>query len=134
MTPAVSRRIVFQGFASLGVAAALAGCGGGSSEGESGPAAGAALATTDEIPIGGGLVLADENIVITQPTAGDFRAYQARCTHQGSPIARVGDDGMECDLHGSRFDIADGSATQGPATESLAQVSILVEGDQILAA
>ncbi|MGA8257033.1 MAG: Rieske (2Fe-2S) protein, partial [Nocardioides sp.] len=102
--------------------------------GAAAPEAGSALATTDEVPVGGGLVLGDQNIVITQPTEGDFQAFGATCTHQGTAISRVGDDGMECDLHGSRFSIADGSATRGPASEALPRVAITVEGDQILAA
>ncbi len=92
------------------------------------------LATTDEVPVGGGLVLSDENIVITQPVAGEFQAFGATCTHQGSTIERVGADGLECDLHGSRFSISDGSATRGPATAALPSVAISVEGDQIIAA
>jgi len=132
--PAMSRRVVFQGLGSLGVAFVLAGCGGGSDGGSAAPEAGTALASIDEVPVGGGLVLSDENIVITQPTEGVFVAFAATCTHQGSPIARVGDDGLECDLHGSRFSISDGSATRGPATEALPTVAITREGDQILAA
>lgn len=127
-----SRRIVFQGLGALGVAAALAGCGG--SSGTAAPTSGDVLATTTEVPVGGGIVLSDANVVITQPTEGDFKAFTATCTHQGAQLARVADDGIECDLHGSRFAIADGAPTKGPATEALAPVQITVTGDQISAA
>ncbi|CAN5668698.1 hypothetical protein BH11ACT8_BH11ACT8_17880 [soil metagenome] len=130
--PLTSRRIVFQGLGALGVAAVLAGCGG--SSGEPPPKSGAALARTSDVPVGGGVVLLDENVVITQPTAGDFKAFIPLCTHQGAALSRVGDEGIECPLHGSRFSITDGSATNGPATSPLTPVPITVSGDQILAA
>src|SRR4051794_2728452 len=111
MTDLVSRRIIFQGLGSLGVAVALAGCGGSSGAGDTevsaGASSGTALATTDEVPVGGGIVLSDEGVVLTQPTAGVFKAFAAVCTHQGAALDAVGSDGIECPLHGSRFSIAD---------------------------
>jgi nitrite reductase/ring-hydroxylating ferredoxin subunit len=133
----VDRRIVFQGMGALGVAAALAGCSSSSSSGDedaSGlPDAGTELATTDEVPVGGGVVLADAGVVVTQPTAGEFKAFTAVCTHQGAALDKVADDGIECPLHGSRFSVADGSPTAGPATDPLGEVPVTVEGDRILA-
>ncbi|HCB07628.1 MAG TPA: Rieske (2Fe-2S) protein [Nocardioides sp.] len=135
MTDLVSRRIVFQGLGFLGVAVALAGCGSSSdaTDGDASglPSAGTALATTDEVPVGGGIVLSDAGIVLTQPSAGEFKAFTAVCTHQGAALDAVGSDGIECPLHGSRFSIEDGSVTQGPATDRLADVAISVDGDQI---
>lgn len=140
-TDMMSRRIVFQGMGVLGVALALAGCGGSSDDGGGGDAdaantaaAGTELATTDEVPVGGGIVLADAGVVLTQPTDGEFRAFAAVCTHQGAALDAVGDDGIECPLHGSRFSIEDGAPTDGPATDALAEVPITVEGDRIVAA
>lgn len=134
----VDRRIVFQGMGALGVAAALAGCSSSSSSGDeeaSGlPDAGTELATTDEVPVGGGVVLADAGVVVTQPTAGEFKAFTAVCTHQGAALDKVGDDGIECPLHGSRFSVADGAPTSGPATDPLGEVPVTVDGDRILAA
>lgn len=138
MTDTVSRRIVFQGLGVLGVAAALAGCGGSSDGGDADASAaaspGTALATTDEVPVGGGIVLSDQGIVLTQPTSGEFKAFAAVCTHQGAALDAVGSDGIECPVHGSRFSIEDGSVTHGPATQSLAEVPITVKGDEITAA
>lgn len=137
MTDLVSRRIVFQGLGSLGVAAALAGCGGSSSDTRdpaATPSPGTTLATTDEVPVGGGIVLTDAGVVLTQPTASTFLAFSAVCTHQGAGLNTVSDEGIECPLHGSRFAIEDGSVTRGPATEALAEVAVTVEGDQILVA
>jgi len=129
-----SRRIVFQGLGALGVAAALAGCGGGGSGSAAVPAAGSALAMTSEVPVGGGIVLPDANIVLTQPTEGTFLGFSTTCTHTGTPVNEV--DGMEivCPNHGSRFSIADGSALQGPASAPLAAIEVSVEGDEIVLA
>jgi nitrite reductase/ring-hydroxylating ferredoxin subunit len=138
MTDTVSRRIVFQGMGALGAAVVLAGCGGGGGEDSPDasaiPSAGTALATTDEVPVGGGVVLADQRVVVTQPTEGQFKAFTAVCTHQGAALDKVGSDGIECPLHGSRFSVADGSPTTGPATEPLAEVPVAVDGDQITVA
>ncbi|QIG41879.1 Rieske (2Fe-2S) protein [Nocardioides anomalus] len=140
MTDVMSRRIVFQGMGVLGIAVALAGCGGSSSDEAGDPdtsppvTAGSELTTTDEVPVGGGIVLADAGVVVTQPTDGEFKAFAAVCTHQGAALDAVGSDGIECPLHGSRFSIDDGSVTQGPATQSLATVPITVDGTKILVA
>jgi Rieske Fe-S protein len=131
-----SRRIVFQGLGALGVAAVLAGCGGDDSSdgGNDAPDSGAELASTSEVPVGGGLVLTDEQIVLTQPTAGEFKAVSAACTHQGTLVDELGEEGIRCPNHGSLFSPEDGSVTQGPATKPLPAVEITVDGDKILAA
>lgn len=132
-----SRRIVFHGLGALGVAAVLAGCGGSddSGSGSSGaPAAGAALATTAEVPVGGGVVLADQGIVLTQPTEGDFKAFSASCTHEGNTVTGVEDGTIECSFHGSSFSAETGEVEGGPAGSPLSAVAITVDGDQILAA
>ncbi|WP_193611525.1 Rieske (2Fe-2S) protein [Nocardioides lijunqiniae] len=135
-----TRRIVFHGLGALGVAAALAGCGGGSSDDEGGGGGGAEaeagteLATTSEVPVGGGLILGDQQIVITQPTEGDFVAFTAVCTHQGSTVTSVEDGVIACAVHGSSFSAATGEVEGGPAGSALAKVQIAVEGDKILAA
>ncbi len=137
------RRIVFQGLGSLGVAVALAGCGssgdgdGTATDGGGGgdaPATGAALATTSEVPVGGGVVLGEQEIVVTQPTEGEFKAYTAVCTHQACLVSSVADGTITCDCHGSTFDAGTGEVTGGPAPAALTEVAITVDGDQILTA
>jgi nitrite reductase/ring-hydroxylating ferredoxin subunit len=158
--PRASRRIVFHGLSALGIAAVLAGC--GDEEGQqprtsepspadsspsptkaskSGPGnqlKGAneadALATTDEIPVGGGLILTDDRIVITQPSSGDFKAFSAICTHQGQTVGTVDDNTITCTFHGSQYDAATGDVTTGPATTGLDPVKIRVKGGAILRA
>lgn len=130
-----TRRIVFHGLGAIGVAAALAGCGGGGSQGTSeAPAAGAELATTSEVPVGGGLILTEQQVVITQPTEGDFKAFTAVCTHQGNLVTSVEGGTIECSHHGSSFSAETGEPEGGPAGSALAAVSIEVKDGKILAA
>ncbi|MDZ5620338.1 Rieske (2Fe-2S) protein [Nocardioides bizhenqiangii] len=132
-----NRRIVFHGLGALGVAVALAGCAGddGDGGGEGGDdqvEAGAELTTTDQVPVGGGIVLTDQKVVVTQPTEGEFRAYTAVCTHQQLLVTSVEDGVIHCANHGSEYDAATGEVTGGPAPSALAAVEINVEGDKIL--
>jgi nitrite reductase/ring-hydroxylating ferredoxin subunit len=133
-----TRRIVFSGLGALGVAAALAGCAGddGDGDGSAGPkvAAGAELATTAEVPVGGGIVLTDEKVVLTQPTAGTFHAFTAVCTHQSLLVTSVEDGTIRCANHGSSYSASTGEVEGGPAPSALATVDITVDGDRILAA
>jgi nitrite reductase/ring-hydroxylating ferredoxin subunit len=146
-----SRRIVFQGLGALGVAAVLAGCGGGDEPSGTGPTGSTTggstggtgngtgsnptpLASTSEVPVGGGIILPDEKVVLTQPTQGEFKAYSAICKHQGFDVTRVEGGEIICDVHGSRYDLATGEVTSPPAPAPLDEVAITVEGDRILAA
>lgn len=131
-----TRRIVFHGLGALGVAAALAGCAGGD-DGDGGGGgdsveAGTRLTTTDEVPVGGGVVLTEERIVVVQPTEGEFKAYTAVCTHQQLLVTSVQDGVIRCANHGSAYDAATGEPTQGPAPAALAEVAIEVKDSTIL--
>ena len=107
-----------------------------SSPAESSSAAGGgdALASTSDVQVGGGVFLDDPSVVITQPTDGDFHAFNRACTHQGCPVTDIVEGNIHCNCHGSLFSATDGSVVQGPATQPLATVDITVEGDQILPA
>lgn len=129
-----TRRVVFSGLGALGVAAALAGCAGGDEDERPALEAGTELATTDEVPVGGGVVLADHKVVLTQPTAGEIKAFTSTCTHRQLQVTDVTDGQIQCDNHGSRYSIADGSVEGGPAPAGLAEVPIKVDGDKILSA
>jgi nitrite reductase/ring-hydroxylating ferredoxin subunit len=96
----------------------------------SAPPAGA-LATTSQIPDGGGKIIDGVNIVITQPQTGSFRAFTAICTHQGCIVSRVSNGTIDCPCHGSKYSIKDGSVVQGPAPSPLAAIAIKVEGTSI---
>jgi len=92
------------------------------------------LARTSDIPVGGGKILADQKIVITQPQAGSFHAFTAVCTHQGCIVGTVSGGTINCPCHGSKFSIANGSVVNGPASSPLAPVSIKVQGTSIVQA
>ena len=111
------------------------GSGGADAGGEtSAPAAGTALVAVADVPVGGGVALTDVKVVVTQPTEGEFKAFSAVCTHQGTTIDKVEDGDMVCPLHGSRFSIEDGSVEQGPASNPVPEIAVKVEGDQVVRA
>lgn len=91
-----TRRTVLAGAGAVGVAGVLAACGGADGSGGGG-SPGAASATgaaggevkTSEVPVGGGIVVAAKRFVVTQPTPGTFKAFDATCTHQGCEVATV---------------------------------------------
>ena len=100
-----------------------------------GAASGAAvLASTSSVPVGGGKILTGQQIVITQPTAGSYKAFTAVCTHQGCIVSTVADGTIDCPCHGSKFSVKDGSVVNGPAPSPLAPVAIKVEGTSIVRA
>ena len=106
-----------------------------SSAGSSTPPAGggAVLGPVSDVPVGGGKVFADAKVVVTQPTAGQYKGFTAICTHQQNPVGSVEDGKIVCPFHGSKFNIADGSVANGPAREPLASVAVSVEGGNLVA-
>ncbi|MYR40163.1 Rieske (2Fe-2S) protein [Streptomyces sp. DvalAA-19] len=142
----VERRTVVLAVGAVGAAAALTACGGSDGSGGgsggtggtdpveqpgSGGAGGAVLAKTADIPEGGGMVFAAQKVVVTQPRAGEFKAFSATCTHQGCAVKDVTDNVITCPCHNSTFDAATGSPTGGPATQPLPARQISVEGGAI---
>jgi Rieske Fe-S protein len=151
-----SRRTVVAAAGAVGLGAALAACGGSNNSASSAPSqdsstpasgsssaagssaapaggsgGGTVLAKTSEIPPGGGKVFKDKQVVVTQPTAGTFKAFTAVCTHQGCTVNQVKNGTIDCPCHGSQFHIADGSVASGPATQPLAPAKISVEGGSV---
>ncbi|WP_060885269.1 ubiquinol-cytochrome c reductase iron-sulfur subunit [Streptomyces caniscabiei] len=142
MTMGSTRRTVLTTGAA-GTAALLVGCGGGgsgdggdsqeqTSPGDAGTGgAGEELASTADIPVGGGRIFAERKVVVTQPQEGDFKAFSAICTHQGCIVSSVSDETIDCACHGSRFTITDGAVVRGPATQPLPAEKIEVSGNSI---
>lgn len=137
-----TRRTVVAAAGATSLALALAACGGsggGSDAGSAAPSAGGGqgsggghpLARTAEIPEGGGKVFADQKVVVTQPTAGEFKGFSAICTHQGCTVARIEKGTIDCPCHGSRFHITDGSVAHGPATRPLTAAKITVANGEV---
>ncbi|MGX1544241.1 Rieske (2Fe-2S) protein [Streptomyces adustus] len=94
-------------------------------------AVGKELARTEDIPVGGGTIFAADQVVVTQPEKGEFKAFSNICTHRQCPVADVSDGTINCTCHGSRFRITDGSVAHPPATQPLPEKKITVEGDTI---
>jgi len=135
----IGRRRVVAGTAGLGLATPLlAACGSddgstGDDSGSSGGsgAGGGALGPTSDVPVGGGTVYSEQEVVVTQPAEGEFKAFTSVCTHQGCQVGKVENNEILCPCHGSAFSADDGSVVTGPATAALEEVPISVEGDQI---
>ncbi len=92
------------------------------------------LASVSEIPVGGGVIVPEPPIVITQPVAGTFKAFTAICPHQGCLVSEVAENQIVCPCHGSLFSAEDGAVVQGPSEQGLTAASIAVQGDSIVLA
>ncbi|MET7418189.1 Rieske (2Fe-2S) protein [Dactylosporangium sp. NPDC005555] len=145
-----TRRTLLTGAGAVGLTAALAGCAaygdtgtssdagagapppaGGTTTAAEGGAPAAGFAKTSDIPVGGGKIFEDQKIVVTQPTAGQFKCFTAVCTHAGCVVGDVSGGTINCPCHGSKFKVADGSVANGPAGKALKAVAIKVDGDTI---
>lgn len=132
-----SRRELFRsiGLVALGTgsAAMLGACSGSESDaGGAGSGAGSGGPQTvakTEVPEGGGVIKGD--FVITQPKAGEYKAFSSSCTHQGCPVSEIAGGSINCNCHGSKFSIADGSVMNGPAEEPLPAASVTANGDDL---
>jgi Rieske Fe-S protein len=137
-TAAATRRAVLAGAGAAGLAvglaaavSALSGCAGtDSGDATSGDALPATLATS-AVPVGGGTVVADAQVVVTQPTRGVFKAFSAVCTHQGCLISGVVDNRIICPCHNSVFSATTGSVVAGPANRALPAHAVTVSGDTL---
>ncbi|MDH6134516.1 Rieske Fe-S protein [Kitasatospora sp. MAA4] len=135
--PATTRRTLLCGAAVLaagGATLGVAGCSssGGSGAGGSTDAQSTAKATpvtvgaVADVPVGGGKVYRDQKIVVTQPTAGQYKSFSATCTHAGCLVDQVANNVIQCPCHGSRFNITDGSVADGPAPTPLPEYQVTV--------
>lgn len=145
-----SRRSLLGAAVAAGAVGVVAACGGGepstsaasttgaSSEppaGSSSPPAGGgeALTPTADVPVGSGVILSDAKVVVTQPSAGTFKAFSSTCTHRSCQVTGFSGGRITCPCHGSSFSIADGSPT-GLAPSPLPEVAVKVDGDQVVRA
>jgi nitrite reductase/ring-hydroxylating ferredoxin subunit len=95
-------------------------------------AAADALVTTDKVPVGGGVVV--DGMLVVQPSAGTFKAYDAACPHKGVQVAAPSGGVSTCPAHKSVFKIEDGSRVSGPATRGLTEIPIKVVNGSLVRA
>ena len=89
---------------------AVAGCSTQNNSNAPGVTLGSAEVPISAVPVGGGVILADEQVVITE----------------------VSDGTINCPCHGSRYSIVDGSVVQRPAQKSLHSYPLSLTGDTII--
>jgi Rieske Fe-S protein len=89
------------------------------------------IAAVADIPVGGGMILKKQGVVLTQPTKGKIKAFSVTCTHAGCAVTKVNDGTIDCACHGSKFAIADGKPTDGPAKTPLEKVSVKVKSKKV---
>jgi Rieske Fe-S protein len=149
-----TRRGVLAGVGLVGLAGAITACGASGSSNSpaaatspagtpastsasnpvSTPAGGAvdgALASTGDIPVGSGKIFDKQLVVVTQPSAGEFKAFSAVCTHLGCTVNQISAGRIDCPCHGSQYSIADGAVLHGPAPKPLPAKQIKITGDSI---
>ncbi|MBV2151475.1 Rieske (2Fe-2S) protein [Kitasatospora sp. SUK 42] len=131
-SPATSRRTLLCGAAAVlaaGGTVAVTGCSSSasSSGSSSAPKGPVDLGPASAVPEGGGKVFREQKIVVTQPTAGQYKAFSAKCTHAGCIVDQVKKEQIQCPCHGSRFAIADGAVQDGPAPSPLPAYTVTVE-------
>ena len=158
-----TRRGVLAGVGLVGLASAITACGAGGSSstaagnaatsppapassaaasaaaastaaGASSSPAGNALASTSQIPVGSGKIFSEQQVVVTQPAANEFKAFSAVCTHMGCIVNQISNGTIDCPCHGSQYNITTGDVVTGPATKPLTAKPIKVSGDSIFLA
>ena len=112
----------------VGTSTALAACGTDSPAGDAGTVA---PITVDAgvVPVGSAAIV--EFVVVSQPTAGNFKAFSAICTHQQCLVSQVLYDRIICTCHQSVYSAADGSVVSGPAPRPLYELTVTQSGDAL---
>ena len=89
------------------------------------------LANTDEIAVGGGKIFPEQQVVVTQPTEGNFKCFTAVCTHQGCIVGpcRRAASGASATAAPSRSRTGRRSTLRPPHLSD--EIAIDVQGDQI---
>ena len=82
-----------------------------------------------KVPVGSAAIVGQ--VVVSQPTAGSYKAFSAVCPHQGCLVSRVEGTQITCVCHGSAFSATDGSVLSGPSPRGLTSKSVTVNGDSL---
>jgi len=81
------------------------------------------------------LVEAEDEQIVLAVLGSDVIAFDNVCPHADCDLAydEIDEkDEIECDCHGSRFNVRSGALLQGPATTDLRIFAVRIEGDDVL--
>ena len=87
-----------------------------------------------DLPEAGAIrVVLDGLPICVARSGGEVYALSDICSHADVSLAEgeVEDGGVECWLHGSRFDLRTGAPTGLPATKPVATYPVTIEGDDV---
>ncbi|MEV8564123.1 Rieske (2Fe-2S) protein [Streptomyces sp. NPDC051322] len=128
-----ARRTVLMGAALAGAAGlGLTACSGGGGT-STGPDKPVDLGAADAVPVGGVKYYRDEFLLVSRPSADEYKALWSRCTHQNCPLQKIEGKVGVCPCHGSRFDVTSGKVLHGPADRPLSKVPVKVVGGKLIA-
>ena len=104
--------------------------------GSTAPGEAKGLAALADVPDGGGLVVDNPNggVLLIVRDGDQVKAFNAACTHMGTPVDAPKDGVATCPNHGSQFSSETGAVERGPATQPLPSVAVTVAGDQVVLA
>ncbi|MFF0392735.1 Rieske (2Fe-2S) protein [Kitasatospora sp. NPDC004615] len=129
--PVASRRTVLCCAAVALAGATAAGCSSNNSKEQAKSSGPVDLGAASDVPVGGGKVYREQAVVVTQPAAGEYKAFSAKCTHAGCLVNGVAKEQIQCLCHGSRFAITDGAVLDGPAPKPLPEYKVAVQNGQL---
>jgi nitrite reductase/ring-hydroxylating ferredoxin subunit len=93
-----------------------------------------AVCKTTDIKVGSGKIVTakGQQILITQPKKGVFKAFSPYCTHQRVMLAGINGTNLVCDQHGAMFDTTTGVRTnRSPARSDLQKYVVTVSGTSV---
>ena len=93
------------------------------------------VGSADEVPEGEAKAfpVGDAEIAVARSN-GTLYAFSDICTHRGCNLANGGEiDGstIECECHGSIFEMGTGEVVEGPAVEPIATFGVSDEGGEL---
>jgi len=79
------------------------------------------------------LVEADGKMIVLLNVEGDLYAIDDECTHTACSLSdgSLENDVIECNCHGSQFNVKTGDVQAGPADEPVPTYPVQVDGDTV---